>query len=305
MKVVLLSLFLITSTHARWGEIKTIDVEHSNSGLEKSWHHGKRSDEEAITTLFQYLSKSETGKGLITKLAKLAKSKGVKVSSLVDVGETSLTDTTLVRRFDASNPHKMRFETKSKVYVNKNLSLRDAILDLAHELTHLTMRKAFNPYEENYNLKKFVKGTIEGVGGEVEAYMVECQVAYELFGSKHRGKCSEIVDPKTGRLSFSKGKKHFYKVGDFFGDFYNSIKNYGLEKKDFVYMSSSDATFISSAYGIPYPIAAVKEYEVIMEKVCSNDKRRLSYMKQSRSVASTRQYEAFEDSLHKRCHRFL
>ena len=38
--------------------------------------------------------------------------------------------------------------------------------------------------------------------------------------------------------------------------------------------------FISSAYGVPYPMAALMEYDLVLEKVCENDKKRLAYMQQ-------------------------
>ena len=34
-------------------------------------------------------------------------------------------------------------------------------------------------------------------------------------------------------------------------------------------------------YAVPYPLAALREYETIMSKVCENDYKRLAYMRES------------------------
>ena len=64
-----------------------------------------------------------------------------------------------------------------------------------------------------------------------------------------------------------------------------------MKPSSFGATSRGGAHFISSAYGLPYPLAAVHEYEAIMERVCQNDNRRLAIMRRnaSRSPSSVEQ----------------
>ena len=68
-------------------------------------------------------------------------------------------------------------------------------------------------------------------------------------------------------------------------------------------VSSQKENFVSSAYGIPYPVAAFEEYLTVLNKVCENDKRRLNYYKEkgSRLPASVNQVQ---QSYNTRCKSF-
>ena len=46
-------------------------------------------------------------------------------------------------------------------------------------------------------------------------------------------------------------------------------------------LSNAEALYISSAYNLPYPVAAAEEFKTIIARVCSNDKRRLGIMRRS------------------------
>lgn len=306
MKFTLCILLFSFATSAKWGEVKTISENRLNAKqFNSSWYKSGMSDKDAVKKLLVVLTKTKTGKLLLKKALAKAKKYNKNLIDLVLPGEHSLTDTTLIRRFSASDPSSVSFEARSKVYINKYLSLSDAVLDLAHELTHFAMRKNFNPYQSNYGLKKFVKSTIEGKGGEVEAYLVECQVSLELFKNKKDGKCNLVVDEQTGKLSSAKGQRQFYRLGKHYTDFSSKIKKHSLNHEDFYKTSDAEALFISSAYGIPYPLAAVHEFEMIMGKVCQNDKNRLKYMKESRSIASDESVASLSSGFESRCAKYL
>jgi hypothetical protein len=306
MKFALCVFLFSFSILAKWGDIKTISSGRITAKqYNEVWHKAGMSDKQAVARLFEVLTKTRTGKLLLKKAISKAKKYKKDLMSLVLPGEHSLTDTTLVRRFSAEDPSKVSFEARSKVYINKYLPLSDAVLDLAHELTHFAMRDTFNPYRKNYGLKKFVKSTIEGKGGEVEAYLVECQVSSELFNNNREGKCDLVVDDKTGKLSSSKGHNQFYRLGDHYREFSKKIKKHSLKHDDFYKTSDEEALFISSAYGIPYPLAAVHEFEMIMGKVCQNDKNRLNYMKSSRAIASEEKYKSLHSGFESRCAKYL
>jgi hypothetical protein len=66
------------------------------------------------------------------------------------------------------------------------------------------------------------------------------------------------------------------------------LEKFAVNEKDLPKASSGEALFISSAWGLPYPVAAVKEYVNIMDRVCKNDQNRITLMqnKLERSPAS-------------------
>ncbi len=254
---------------------------------------------EGIRFLIKLLLKSKTGKKLLYLAKEKSADQGETLLEVIKVGDGSLTDTTLVRRFSATNPNKVSYETKTKVFVNRHLSTMDAVLDLAHELTHFTYREPFNPYRQNFKLHEFIHSTVEGKGGEVDAYMIECKVKNELFPKQggSSSNCGKVTDQNTGKLSKHLGTQHFYKVGRFVRKFKRDLSRFGVESQEFPHLSEDDSDFISSAYGKPYPVAAMEEYVLIMGKACQNDFRRIAALKRD-SKRSPASFE--EDSVHSR-----
>ncbi len=266
-----------------------IDVDE-DINYNEGWYKKSRSDEENFKRLVEALKKVETGKKVIEKATQKAAQQGYTLFDVVAIGDGSLTDTTLIRRFSASNPAHVVYETRSKVYLNRHLKMMDAILDFAHELTHFTYREPFNPYDARFHLKDFIKSTVEGRGGEVDAYMVECKVLKELLPGEgfSRSNCPKVFDQKTGSLSKDLGIQEFYKVGRHFDGLKKDMEKFAVTNKDLPQASGNEAMFISSAWGLPYPVAAVKEYVNIMDRVCKNDKNRIALMQEKigRSPAS-------------------
>lgn len=282
--------------------------------LNELWYKSSRSDEENFKRLVEALKRVETGKKVIAKATEKAAQQGLTLFDVVAIGNGSLTDTTLIRRFSASNPASVVYETKSRVYLNKHLKTLDAILDFSHELTHFTYREAFNPYDSRFHLKDFIKSTVEGRGGEVDAYMVECKVLKELMPVEgfQRSNCQKVYDQKLGHISKELGVQEFYKVGSHFEDLKKDLKEFAVNEKELPEASSSEAFFISSAWGLPYPVAAVKEYVNIMDRVCKNDKNRITLMqdKISRAPASldsnkdTQDFRLMFEDFKTRCDKF-
>jgi len=183
------------------------------------------------------------------------------------------------------------------------LNQYDALLDLAHELTHFVYRKDFNPYVKNFSLDEFIQSTIEGEGGEVRAFITECKIAAQIFGGVRSGRsnCAAIQDGQE--YSFSKAKEMFYQVGDHFHRF-NKLLEIKKIRESFPELSDNKASFVSSAYGIPYPVAAFEEYVTVLNKVCQNDKKRLSYFKQVPDRSPASKISAIEKSYESRCKNF-
>ena len=276
---IILSFSLFVASTKVFAEFQVIDVDEEIH-FNEVWYKKKRSDEENFKRLINGLKNIPSGKMIIEKATEKAAQKGLTLYDVMAIGDGSLTDTTLVRRFSASDPTNVIYETKSVVYLNRHLETLDALLDLAHELTHFTYREAFNPYDHHFSLKDFIKSTVEGRGGEVDAYIVECKVLFEMLPGQgsNRTNCLKIFDKKLGSISKELGISEFYKIGVHYKDFKKELKKFSLDEKDLPEVSSAEALFISSAWELPYPVAAIKEFTNIMDRVCKNDQNRLSMM---------------------------
>jgi hypothetical protein len=295
---------------------KVIDVESYDYAPSKKWINRNADERDSIERLISILKRSKTGKKIIQKATKKAMGEGKLLIHLFKSGEGSLLDTTLVRKFSRSNPDQVVYENRSTIFINKNHTILNAVLDMAHELTHFSFRKPFNPYVGNFTPDQFVKSTVEGLGGEVDAYLIECRVLYELFPTSARNvsNCEKVRDGGTGKFSKKVGVEQFYKVGRHVRSYMEELSFFKLSTNKFPYLSSHTATFISSAWGLPYPLAAIKEYKTIMGKVCHNDQKRLVIMKRNagRSPASLltgensqKRYESFNKNYHNRCQQFI
>lgn len=306
MKTVVAFIFITLSLCAFGLEEKVIHVEGNMS--RGSWMDYTSSADLNLNKLLELLARSTTGERLIKEAAYKASRSGLTILDVVKVGEGSLTDTTLVRKFSPHSPEHVIYESRSVVYINKSLSWDDALLDLAHELTHYVYREGFNPYADSFNAKDFIKSTIEGSGGEVQAFLTECRVLRELFSRKvqSRSNCQKIED-SHGQLSFSRAVELFYHVGSYFDGFHQQLKGRAIAGA-FSELKGEKINFISSAYGVPYPVAALMEYDLVVNKVCENDKKRLAYMQQGpkretgRSPASvSEETTRFLQNYSKRC----
>jgi hypothetical protein len=295
---------------------KVIDIESFDYSPTKAWIKIHSNEKKSINRLISILRQSKTGVKLLKKATRKAAGEGKQLSNLFKSGEGSLLDTTLVRRFSRINPDRVVYENRSTIYINKRHTILNAVLDMAHELTHFSFRKPFNPYVGNFTPDQFVKSTVEGVGGEVDAYLIECRVLYELFptSAKSVSNCEKVRDSKSGKFSKKVGVQQFYKVGRHVRSYMQELSFFKLSSNKFPHLSSRTATFISSAWGLPYPLAALKEYKSIMDKVCHNDQKRLVIMKRNigRSPASSLEggigvnsYENFNKNYNNRCHQFL
>ncbi len=279
------------------------------------WFKKNLSETENFERLIGFLKKSKTGVAIIDKASKKAQNSGMILTDILQSGDGSLTDTTLVRRFSPHNPLNVDYETKSKVFLNRHLKTLDAILDLAHELTHYSFREPFNPYNYRFKLKDFIKSTVEGKGGEVDAYLVECKVLLEILpGSlENRSNCHKVFDREKNVLSKLKGIREFYKVGDHISEIKKDMQRFTINEGEIPQITSDNATFISSAWGLPYPVAAVKEYVNIMDRVCRNDKNRFDLIqnKMKRSPASEKsnvdesEFKLLIEDFNSRCQVFL
>lgn len=305
MKYLLLTLLFSVEALAWMKTPELIVSGKSNSG---KWIDISRHEKVNIENLLSIIKRSNSGKLLILAAERKAEEQGGSLIDFIKEGRGSLTDTTLLRRFTVSQPDKIQYETKSVVYINRELSIKNAILDLSHELTHFVYREAFNPYHNGFTLEQFIKSTIEGRGGEVQAFMTECQVLKELYPEdlNSRSNCVKIFDKDTKSFSQSLAVKRFYQIGSFYRNFKQKLSGRGIASH-FEHITDLEASFISSAYGVPYPVAAYSEYVTVLNKVCENDKKRLGLMKvqKGRSIASDTNLNEKLASYKSRCEAYL
>jgi hypothetical protein len=298
MKWLLITLISITHALAH-RDTKTIIVQ---APMGTHWAKWTESEEMNVSRLVELLERSETGNKLIKLAARKARTQGLTLLDVIKAGESSLTDTTLIRKFHPETPENVVFESRSMVYINRHLPWKDGILDLAHELTHFVYRENFNPYTLNFSLEDFVHSTIEGKGGEVDAFVTECRVMKELFTRDVQGdsNCSQI-QTEDGKLSELRAAEFFYHVGSFYPQVSKILRDRGIAS-NFPALKDDKIKFVSSAYGLPYPLAAIQEYQSVLAKVCENDRRRLTYMQQGRAPASV---EKFRSDVEQRCPRIV
>ena len=236
--------------------------------MHNPWVYRNLDNERSLKRLLSFLESSPTGAKLVHLAKKKAAQEGRTLGEIIEIGKVSLTDVTLVRTFSLKYPDQVRYRSKTKILIAKNAGLLHAILDLAHELVHFAKREQINPYQENFRLNSFVRETIEGRGGEVDAYLTECQVRRELLRHpKEQGGCRRNYNSKTKRFSRKKITQDFYRVGKHYQKLIKKLP-------DFHFLSQKGPLFISSARGVPYPVAALREYEFILKRVCQNDGRR-------------------------------
>ncbi len=259
----------------RGGLIKHEKIRNEN------WLSSHEDDhKKAIEQVLSTIEASKRGQILIARARLKARKDNKSLFDVIKVGDVSITDTTLIRRFSPSSPSEITYTTKSTVYIDRSLSMKNAVLDMTHELTHFVFKKPFNPYEGSFSLSKFMYDTIQAKGGEVDAFLTECEVALDVFGkSMLSGQCQAVLN--GDEFSRRKSINEFYKLGLHYNNFLSKAESFVLDTSRFP-VSSDNATLISSAWGTPYPLSVIEEYESIMGKVCSNDKKRLTYFDENK-----------------------
>ncbi|MCB9092431.1 MAG: hypothetical protein H6621_02120 [Halobacteriovoraceae bacterium] len=282
--------------------------------LDKTWSRIYDNDQDNIKRILDFLKESPSGNALVQKALKKTSQWNKSLFDVIHAGQGSITDNTLTRRFHPDNALEVVYDTQSVIFLNKHLSTYHAVLDLAHELTHFIYRENFNPYVDHFTVKKFVESTIEGQGGEVDAFLVECQVHKELFlytGTQRSG-CDTAYDSDKKVYSKEKASSLFYQLGPFLDQFISRLDSDSQKKIDslFPMISNKPVQFYSSAHSLPYPMAALLEYESVLGAACKNDKRRLKYIQSSFSKSKESErylklYHLLVESFENRCQDFI
>lgn len=239
---------------------------------------------EVIRTLEQ----SKTGKVLLSALPG-----GM---SSIKWGTTSRTDAVLTRQLDPTTGREKKIREVT-IFLREGSDLEDATLDLAHELVHATRAPEWDPYDPNLTLTGYIHAILEGHGGEVAALGAECRVALELSeaGLLEPGRCGGYARANSSlEIDHDRIRKDFYKAGHWKKWI---EKRLGSRAQSLSLLSDAPVVFVSSTGQAPYPVALIREYEVITQTACENSVKRLN---RSGEVAERAQF-----FISKRCSQSL
>ncbi|EQC50792.1 hypothetical protein [Bacteriovorax sp. DB6_IX] len=311
-KILTIFLTFVLSTQVmaieKWANRGGLIDSSENWKRKRTWRQLAKSDRDALNEIFRIVETSKQGQALLARARVKARKENKSLLDVVTAGDVSVTDTTLIRKFSSSSPFDVNYHAKSIVILDRGHNVKNAVLDLVHELTHYTFKVPFNPYKNRFTINSFLKDTIEGRGGEVDAFLVECKIGKEIFGrSEISPQCMSIIDSK-GEFSRDLAIAEFYKLGSFFDKFVAMAKNNHLRLEKFRYLSRDHGLLISSAWGSPYPLAIIREYTTIMGKVCENDRKRLSYYGKTGGRLPASEYLSFKKmkkEITVRCRDFL
>ena len=247
-------------------------------------NHGNHTPKGDLPAALKLLRSGNTGRQLLSRAEKVWSVSGdLRLLEFFELGKVSRTDAVLTRHFNTDTGQEKR-ERQITISIRQDQTLQDMVLDMAHELTHATAEPAWDPYDPNLTMGKYIFAALEGPGGEVEAVVSECNVALELFDSASR--CRRYVPKSSGKRIVDRDevKKDFYRVGKW----KNSVAaQLGAESVLFPSLSSDKPELYSSTGQSPYPVALVQEVKQLNEIACENVKRRIQ-AKSERSPASTR-----------------
>ena len=226
---------------------------------------------EKLTSL---LRKTKTGKEL------LEKTKETDLQKKIYWGHHSHTDQRFIRTWNESDSVSSR-EVNSRIFINQHQSLFWMMVDLAHELTHVAYPSSYQPYDKDLDQEKFIRNGIKGRGGELEAVLNECRVARALKSEfmEHASHCDRYWMARKEKWNRSLLLKDFYRLGKWKKVFLKKVK----KEDSFKYLSSESPVLISDANQTPYPLALANEYQVMNQKACMNNQKKI---KKARSIAS-------------------
>lgn len=223
----------------------------------------------------------------------------VQIQKFLRWGENSRTDAVLTRQFDA----KSKTETRKReilIYLKRKSAESNLILDFVHELTHAVSQPEWDPYDPLLTPERYIRTTLEGRGGEVDAVLTECQAGRELGlvrvaqdlnralakdsgpleadefrgevaargASPEKDRCLRYLG-SDGKFSRERIADDFYAVGN------QKVKIERRLGKALPRLSSSTPIFYSSTGNAPYPVALLEEYQEINQVTCRNSKRRI------------------------------
>ncbi len=233
-----------------------------NASFAAEW--GSR--EWSLPELLELLRTTPTGKALLAK----AQAKDQKFLTQIYKGRVSFTENTYSRSYSLLDGQE-EIHVSETITIGDSLAKSDAVVDLAHELTHFAYKQFMSPYHLELTKTEFIHNGIEGRGGELDAFAVECRVAWELqkkyLNFPDHSLCKHY---RVGELGFSRAlaKQDYYAVGKIVS------KSDASLLQSFPAYSQKLPVFTSSYAHLPYPLALAKEYEDTRRSACENNAKK-------------------------------
>lgn len=249
-------------------------------------------EDTGVTVLrsIQALGKIPVGRALLQKVEALWGPDQEKWLTRILPGEISRTESVLTRHLDPVT----QSETKVRevfVYLKLEQGLQDALMDLAHELTHATAKPTWDPYQADLTLGEYIWQNLEGDGGEIYAVYHECQAADEMQFQTTR---CERYQKLKGSNRLTQITKDFYKTGEWADGVTRTL---GTDLKRFPFLNNDRPELYSATGGKPYPAALWEEFSVLTSRACENSKRRLQ------SITSDEQLNRTKSFIVQRCQK--
>lgn len=214
-----------------------------------------------FSVLFTKLERSPLGKKVLALAREKALKRGGHLEDFMGLGSASYTDFTLVRK---KRGKIISYIQKSRIFLDSSLRVKRAVHDLAHELVHFIWQSVHNPYTEKpekQGFQAYLQGGIEGRGGEVDAFMMECRIARELHPRTwDKGYPCRYIS-QNGKISRELAIKAFYRVGHKAAHFLNQ------QMKE-VKLSSKEPILIAGSHNMPYPISLFSQFQEMKKKLC-------------------------------------
>ena len=266
----ILILFFINSSLGVLNRLrsKILFMDHH---YEIKWLKLSNNYEDNLDNIIRILKKSKKGEEILYKALKRIRRNGSSLYQVIRPGSVSLNKLKIERIYD----QKMHYRLISKVYIDRNLTVIEAVSDLAHELTHYSIQNYLNPYSDSFQPTNYIINMIEGEGGEVDAFLNECQVLKDIVPDYFYNKqnCQLIFNKNTQQFSKDKAIKEFYKIGKYKDEFLLDLYHLGGNHKELPFLSLEKSQFFSSAYSAPYPLAGLKEFNAIRNQVKINQEK--------------------------------
>ena len=230
----------------------------------------------------QTLSLTPTGNHLITLASVEALRMEVDLLDIIRPGDFSAVTNGFSFVFDRANPTQNLTRHGVAIFLDRKVDLGRATAHLAHELVHFIMQDVPNPYDLNHteSALETIISTIEGRGGEVDASMVECQVLVELTQGLFQDPYCQAMSDAAGNIDREKVVASYYRMGEHYQDFVEQLRAEGFSEDDLPHLSSEDSQLFLNLgeADLPYPVAALEEYQRQREQVCAKHRERLSFM---------------------------
>jgi hypothetical protein len=260
--------------------------------------HSVEDERFRMKTVVLQLGETQAGKRLLQKARRYWNVRtDAELLSHLGWSTISKTDAVLTRKFDPKTGEESR-DRHVNVFLKRDQSVAETVLDLAHELVHATEESGWDPYDPSLRAVDYIHQSIEGRGGEVEAVYQECLVSVEIAPVYvlPYDRCARYTTEHTVEGGHDHAHTHhsvqrkkivddFYRVGE---QYESLVDRLGAHAKRLVHLSGADANLISSTWNEPYPLALYLEFEAMTASACKNSERRLARLerKAARAPAS-------------------